>query len=85
MHAFHPPLPADPYGVVPAMGGLPLAWAGAEQVLARAMARARSVAPDIPVTTRLLQATAVPALLGEARDARLLVLGSRGRRGLRAG
>ena len=34
------------------------------------------------MTTRLLPATAVPALLGEARDARLLVLGSRGRRGM---
>jgi len=83
VHAFHPPLPADPYGAVPAMGGIPLARAGAEQVLARAMVRARSVAPDIQVTTRLLPATAAPALLGEARDARLLVLGSRGRRGLR--
>lgn len=82
VHAFQPPLPADPYGVAPAMGGIPLAWAGAEQVLAQAVVRARSVAPDIPVTTRLRQATAVRALLGEARDARLLVLGRRSRRGL---
>ena len=45
VHAFHPPLPADPYGVAPAVGGIPLAWAGAEQVLAKAIARARSTAP----------------------------------------
>jgi nucleotide-binding universal stress UspA family protein len=83
VHAFHPPLLVDPYGVVPPLGDLPVVWAGAEQVLASAVARARSVAPDLPVTSRLLQATAVSALLGEARDACVLVLGSRGRRGLR--
>jgi nucleotide-binding universal stress UspA family protein len=83
VHAFHPPLLVDPYGVVPPLGDLPLVWAGAEQVLASAVARARSVAPDLPVTTRLLQATACPALLGEARDARVLVLGGRGLRGIR--
>jgi nucleotide-binding universal stress UspA family protein len=73
----------DPYGVAPPLGDLPLVWAGAEQVLAQAVARARSVAPDLPVTTRLLQSTAVPALLGEAYDASVLVLGGQGPRGLR--
>lgn len=83
VHAFNPSLPADPYGLVPPLGSLPQAWAEAEQVLEQAMTRACSVAPDLPVTTRLLQSTAVPALLGEARDAAMLVLGSRGLRGLR--
>ena len=78
MHAFHPSLLVDPYGVAPPLGDSPLVWAGAEQVLAQAVARARSVAPDLPVTPRLLQSTAVPALLGEAHDASVLVLGGRG-------
>jgi len=83
VHAFHPSLLVDPYGVAPPLGDFPLVWAGAEQVLAQAVARVRSVAPDLPVTIRLLQSTAVPALLGEAYDASVLVLGGRGPRGLR--
>ena len=45
VHAFQPPLPADPYGVVPRRAASP--WPGRKpsQVLAQAMARARSVAP----------------------------------------
>ena len=54
VHAFHPSLLVDPYGVAPPLGDFPLVWAGAEQVLAQAVARVRSVAPDLPVTTRLL-------------------------------
>jgi hypothetical protein len=51
VHAFRPPLLVDPYGVVPAIGDdLRLLWAGVEQVLAYAVARVRSVAPDLPVT-----------------------------------
>ena len=50
VHAFHPSLLVDPYGVAPPLGDSPLVWAGAEQVLAQAVARARSVAPDLPVT-----------------------------------
>jgi nucleotide-binding universal stress UspA family protein len=46
--------------------------------------RARLVAPGVEGSTRLVRGTAARALLGEARDARLLVLGSRGRSGLRA-
>jgi nucleotide-binding universal stress UspA family protein len=42
------------------------------------------VASDIEVSARLLCGTAVPALLHEADRARLLVLGSRGLRGLHA-
>ena len=83
VHAFRPSLLVDPYGVVPPLGDLSVVWAAAEQVLAEAVARARGVAPDLPVTARLLQATAVPALVGEARDASVLVLGGRCVRGLR--
>ncbi|MGE0217613.1 universal stress protein [Mycolicibacterium sp.] len=83
VHAFRPSLIVDPYGVVPPLGDLPVVWAAAERVLVQAAARARSVAADLPVTARLLQGTAVPALLGEACDAGVLVLGGRSGRGLR--
>jgi nucleotide-binding universal stress UspA family protein len=45
VHAFHPSLLVDPYGVVPPLGDFPVVWTGAEQVVAQAVARARSVAP----------------------------------------
>ncbi|MFH8407084.1 universal stress protein [Streptomyces sp. NPDC018019] len=51
-------------------------WAG--EVLQDAAARVAKDFPDLPVTTEILQAEAVPALLAEAAAAELLVLGSRG-------
>jgi nucleotide-binding universal stress UspA family protein len=48
------------------------------------VARAHSVAPDTRVSARLLTATTAWALLDQARDAQLLVLGGRGRSGVRA-
>jgi hypothetical protein len=81
VRAFRPPLPPDPYGLVSPIDGFSSVRTVARQVLRDAVARARSVAPGIEVTTRLRAATAARALLSEARDARLLVLGSRGRSG----
>jgi nucleotide-binding universal stress UspA family protein len=81
VHAFRPPLPPDPYGLVSPIDGFSSVRTVGRQVLRDAVARARSVAPGIEVTTRLRAATAARALLSEARDARLLVLGSRGRSG----
>ncbi len=84
VHAFRPPLPADAYGFASPIDSFVTAHTAAQLILEDAVTRARSVAPGIEVSTRLVRGTAARALLGEARDARLLVLGSRGRSGLRA-
>ena len=84
VHAFHPLLPADPYGVVPPIDGPLIARAAAEAVLHEYVDQARSVASDVRVSTRLLYGSAVRTLLDEAEAARLLVLGSRGLCGVRA-
>jgi nucleotide-binding universal stress UspA family protein len=57
--------------------------AAAEWVLADAESHARTVAPDIKVTGELFVAGAVPTLLGQAQDAELVVVGSRGLGGVR--
>src|SRR5690242_17371415 len=84
VHAFRPPLPADGYGVVAPSD--PVSWAqtAGRLVLQEAVASARSVAPDIDVSTGLIPGTATRALRSEARNAQLLVVGSRGRSGLAA-
>jgi nucleotide-binding universal stress UspA family protein len=51
--------------------------AAAEELLAAAADRARTVAPDVPITTVLEVGAPVPALLATAQDAELLVIGSR--------
>jgi nucleotide-binding universal stress UspA family protein len=50
----------------------------AESLLEEAAAEARAVAPQVPVTTTLIDGAAVPALLDESEYAALLVLGDRG-------
>ncbi len=50
----------------------------ATEVLQDAAARVAKNFPDLPVTTEILRAETVPALLAEAAAADLLVLGSRG-------
>ncbi len=82
VHALSPPLPADPYGTSPPVNLL-AARETAGALLHHAAARAHVVAPDLPVATHLVPGGAVRALLAQARDARLLVLGGRDRRGLR--
>lgn len=83
VHAFRPPRPADPYGVLPLTDGLVPVRAAAESILREAVARARSVASDVAVSGLLLLGTPARALLEESVGARLLVLGTRGLWGLR--
>jgi nucleotide-binding universal stress UspA family protein len=82
VHAFRAVLPADPYGIVPVIDAFDPADAAAE-VLRRAVARARSVASDLAMSTRKTQGPAARALIDEARGAAMLVVGSHGRTGLR--
>ncbi|MHA6797668.1 universal stress protein (plasmid) [Pseudonocardia bannensis] len=84
VHAVNPPLPADPYGVIPPLDSLLTARMRAESILREAVARARSVASDLEVSARLRLGTPARAVLDEAAGARLLVLGNRGPRGLLA-
>ncbi|MHA6619898.1 universal stress protein [Pseudonocardia sp. DLS-67] len=84
VHALHPMLPADPYGVGSPIDSLHAALDAAESVVSRGVARAREVVSDIEVTTRLVCGSAAGVLLDEASRSQLLVLGRRDRRGLRA-
>jgi nucleotide-binding universal stress UspA family protein len=84
VHAFHPLLPADPYGVASPIDGLLAAQSAAEAVLWRYAERARSVASDLDVATRMRCGSPVRALLHEASRAQLLAMGRRDLHGLRA-
>ncbi|WP_194904163.1 universal stress protein [Catenulispora rubra] len=60
----------------------------AAALVEHAAARARCVASDIEVSTRLVEGTRAPAMLAQCRDAELLVIGGRalgGARGMVAG
>lgn len=83
VHAFHPPISVDPYGVISPMDGLFTARAAAESCLREAVSRAGSVASDVEVSALLLLGPPAYALLHEVVAAQLLVLGSRGLCGLR--
>lgn len=50
----------------------------AEQLLTEAATEAHKTAPDVPVSTALIDGAATPVLLHESRHATLLVLGDRG-------
>jgi nucleotide-binding universal stress UspA family protein len=54
----------------------------AEDILAEAVAEAGKVAPQVPVTTALIDGSATPVLLEESHRASLLVLGDRGMGGI---
>jgi nucleotide-binding universal stress UspA family protein len=84
VHAVHPMLPADPYGVGSPIDSLHAALDAGGSVLSRGVARARDVVSDIEVTSRLVCGSAAGVLLDEAARAQLLVLGRRDRNGLRA-
>lgn len=81
VHAVNPPLrqgPLRPDLDVPVDGKSRTA---AEELLAQAQAAARSAVPDLEVHCQLVVGAATQALLDQAQDAELLVLGNRGRRG----
>jgi nucleotide-binding universal stress UspA family protein len=76
VHAERLRLAVDPSGLVPVADF----WSyrvAAEHVLRAAVRRARSVAPDIDVSTELGFGSTVPSLLSWSRGAQLLVLGCR--------
>jgi nucleotide-binding universal stress UspA family protein len=84
VHAVRSPVPAGAHGFASTVDGVVTVHAAARLILEDAVARSRSVAPGVEVSTRLAAGAPVPALLRQARDARLLVLGGRRRSGLRA-
>jgi nucleotide-binding universal stress UspA family protein len=53
----------------------------AQEVLDRAVAQVRQLAPEIDVTGELVESLPAPALVAAAQDAELLVVGSRGHGG----
>jgi nucleotide-binding universal stress UspA family protein len=55
----------------------------AKLVVEQAVARARSVASELEVSTRLIVGSGAPALLAQCGDAELIVVGSRGLDGVR--
>ncbi len=78
VHAFiwpslHVPLGPSPYG--PPEGGL---RHQAERILADATARARAVAPEVPVHGELITGAPAAVLRGCSHTAQLLVIGDRG-------
>jgi nucleotide-binding universal stress UspA family protein len=78
VHSFLWPLtsvPLAPASIGRAHGA---SQAAAERVLADAEAQARSAAPDLKITSELMVGAATPSLVRQARDAELLVVGSRG-------
>ena len=84
VHVFQPPTLIDPYGLIPwAEVGLVQARAAAEQLLREAAARAWSIAPDTSVSPLLQFGAPGRELLVQAANARLLVVGTGGRRGMR--
>jgi nucleotide-binding universal stress UspA family protein len=54
------------------------AWAAAESVAQDAARRARDVAPDLDITSRVVVGPAATAVLHAAQDAEMVVLGRRG-------
>ncbi|MDD7923234.1 universal stress protein [Actinomycetospora rhizophila] len=77
VHACPPPIDPGPLGPVPSLSP----YTGTSDVLQEAARRARLVAPEVEVTARLVSGGPVPALLGQR--ASLIVVGSRGRSGVR--
>jgi len=83
VHAWTYPAAMTPYGFV---GSVDSSYCrvAAEDILAEAVRRVRSVAVDVQVTTQSVLGTADEVLREQATVAHLLVLGSRGRRRLGA-
>lgn len=77
VHAFVWPLMNVDVDPVPGVAGSGLRGA-AEALLERAVQIAHEEAPDLPVTTRLVDGRGVDVLLGASRRADVLAVGSRG-------
>jgi nucleotide-binding universal stress UspA family protein len=78
VHAFTWPMIGSSCGEL-AVGSADAGFlAAAERLLAEAETRARSLAPTIKITIQLIAAPAVSAMLRQAEDAELVVVGSRG-------
>jgi nucleotide-binding universal stress UspA family protein len=84
VHVFRSSLATDAYGLAVPVDSFTATRTAGHLVLQEAVARAHSVAPDTSVSARLVMGTAAWALLDQARDAHLLVLGGRGRSGVHA-
>jgi nucleotide-binding universal stress UspA family protein len=83
VHAFSWPMIGNPLDMA-FVGDMNLGLqSAAEGILIEAEAHARGLAPDIKVTANLFIGPAAPTLLNEARDADLVVVGSRGVGGFR--
>ncbi|MEV0157077.1 universal stress protein [Micromonospora sp. NPDC050686] len=78
VHAFIWPLMGRPLG--PAPGAPPNAGLRpqAERYVTDAVAEAGKISPEVAVTGELIDGAPTPVLLGESRDAALIVLGNRG-------
>jgi nucleotide-binding universal stress UspA family protein len=79
VHAVPTQLRIDPWGVLPPSEGSPAGPAERARWLAAAVGRARSVAPDVPVTGRVLLGSPARLLVQHSRAAGLVVLGGRDR------
>ncbi|MEU8801084.1 universal stress protein [Spirillospora sp. NPDC048819] len=78
VHAFVWPLlrvPLGPSPLGPPTGGFRNM---ADRLVSQAVERARSVAPELPITSRVVTGAAVTVLEEESREAVLVVVGSRG-------
>ena len=78
VHAFAWPLAVDPCGAVAVASSETGAQAAADLIVQEAASRARSVAPDVDITTRTVVGAPVPVMRRQAELADLVVLGGRG-------
>ena len=78
VHAFTWPIRLSPDGAVLVGGGDFGTWAAAELIVEGAARRARSVAPDLEVTTQVVVGAAASVMLRQTREAELVVLGGPG-------
>lgn len=85
VHAVPPRLVVDPYGLMPPVTAPPMPGAVAAELVAVALDRAATVAPDLPVSGSVLTGAPARLLVEQSKDAALLVLGGRDRTGPHAG
>jgi nucleotide-binding universal stress UspA family protein len=87
LHAWQPPLPPPnltPAPVLDVVGLVPEVQKGAEELVREIVAEVVGDEPEVPVDAVAVEGPAATALIEAAREAALLVVGSRGRGGLAA-